>query len=459
MVEERLRSLVGLLMLMAIAWLFCPRDGRRRIVWRAIGWGVVLQFLLAIIILRLPWAGAFFRGCGELVNGLLAHALEGAKLPFGVLTNQAKLGEVFGPENATIFAVQQLAPTIIFFSALTSVGYQLGVLQWMVGFVARAVVRVMGTSGAETLSAAGNIFLGMVEAPLTIRPYLVALTRSELFCVMVCGLSNLAGSVLAVYAGLLHDVLPTAAGHLVTMSVMSMPAGLVIAKIMLPETGTPATLGRVEVVAEKPYANVMDAITAGAADGLRVAAGVVAMLIAMVAIVSLCNGVIGAPARWHNQAIVQAAAAPDVKPEDAAGVQAAADRAGLQSRAWHAPTLQGTLGVAFRPLAWGLGVSRQDIPRVGELLGLRTVLNEFLAYLQMGSDLKANPTAMTQRSRILTTYALCSFANFGSVAILLGGVGVLAPSRRRELAELGIPSLVGGTLAAHMTACVVGMLI
>ena len=238
-----------------------------------------------------------------------------------------------------------------------------------------------------------------------------------------------------------------------------MPAGLVIAKIMLPETGQPETLGRVELVKEKPYANVIDAITVGASDGLKVAAGVVAMLIAMVAIVSLCNGVLGAPARWHNQAIVAAAHAPEVKADDAAAVQAAADQAGLPAHAWHAPTLQGTLGVAFRPLAWGLGVSREDIPKVGELLGVRTVLNEFLAYLQMGSELKAKPDAMTERSRILTTYALCSFANFGSVAILLGGVGVLAPSRRRELAELGIPSLVGGTLAAHMTACVVGMLI
>jgi len=240
---------------------------------------------------------------------------------------------------------------------------------------------------------------------------------------------------------------------------MSMPAGLVIAKLMLPESETPATLGRVEIEREKPYANVIDAITSGAADGLRVAAGVVAMLIAVVAIVSLCNGVLAAPARWHNQGILQAAKVADVQPQDTAAVQAAADRVGLPAHAWRAPTLEGMLGVAFRPLAWGLGVSRQDIPRVAELLGLRTVVNEFIAYLRLGADLKADPEHLTQRSRILTTYALCSFANFGSVAIILGGLGILAPSRRRELAELGIPSLIGGTLAAHMTACVVGLLI
>ena len=459
MVGERLRSLVGLFLLCLVAWCLCPRERRRRLDWRCVGVGVALQFALAAAILKLPWAEAFFRLCAALVDGLLAYATEGAKMVFGVLVDQPRLAQVFGPENQVIFALQQLGPVIIFFAALMAMAYQVGLMQRLVALVARVVVRLMGTSGAETLSCVGNIFLGMVEAPLMIRPYLPRLTRSELFCVMVCGLSNVAGTVLAVYVGLIQDCQAGAAGHLITMSAMSAPAGLVIAKLMLPETEQPETKGHVVVGEERAYANVIDALTGGASEGLAIAANVVAMLIAMVALVALANGLLGYPGRQHNQAILAATHTTHAEPTDRAAVQAAADRAGLRARAWPAPTIQQLAGYAFRPLAWCLGVPLEDVPKVGELLGVKTVLNEFVAYLQMSQELRADPAALTPRGRLLASYALCSFANFGSVAIMIGGIAALVPGRRRELAELGLLSLVGGTLAACLTACAVGVLV
>jgi CNT family concentrative nucleoside transporter len=461
MFEERLRSFVGLFILEAVAWLFCPRRLRAKVPWRCVVVGTLLQFLLAVVILWSPFVNGFFGLCGDLIDGLLEHSTEGAKLVFGVLVDQDKLGQVFGPDNAVIFGIQELGPVIIFFAALMAVLYQIGLMQWVVGLTARAVVKLLNTSGAETLSCVGNIFLGMVEAPLMIRPYLDNLTRSELFCIMVCGLSNIAGTVLAVYVGILKPHIPDIAGHLITMSVMSAPAGLVISKLMLPEEGQPETRGRVEITRERAYHNVMDALTGGASEGLTIALNVAAMLIAMVAIVHLCNAGLGAPAVAHNTAIIKQVPAqtPPLDPHNAAAVQSAADAGGLRAHAWQPPTFQHLSGYAFRPLAWCLGVPKRDIPAVGELLGEKTVLNEFVAYLDMSQQLKADPQALTERGRVLASYALCSFANFGSVAIMIGGIGAMIPKRRQELAELGMLSLIGGTIAACLTACAAGVFI
>jgi CNT family concentrative nucleoside transporter len=464
MPSERLRSFVGLFILCFVSWLFCPRDLRRKIPWKCVVWGTVMQFALAIVILWSPFVNGFFGLCGDLVDGLLAHATEGARLVFGPLVNTDLLAKVFGPENSTIFSLQELGPVIIFFASLMAVGYQIGLMQWVVGLTARAVVKLLDTSGAETLSCVGNIFLGMVEAPLMIRPYLPKLTRSELYCVMVCGLSNVAGTVLAVYVGLLKHAIPDIAGHLITMSVMSAPAGLVISKLMLPETGEPETRGVVVVTHERAYTNVMDAMTGGASEGLNIALNVTAMLIAMVATVHFANAVLGTPAVYHNQHIVDRLAKADaalatIDVHNAPAVQAAADNLGLRAVAWQPPTFQHLSGYLFRPLAWCLGVPLRDVPKVGELLGEKTVLNEFVAYLDMAKQLDADPNALTERGRVLASYALCSFANFGSVAIMIGGIAALVPSRRKDLAELGLLSLVGGTIAACLTACAAGVFI
>lgn len=458
----RLRSLLGFCLLMGIAFACCPRERRRLVSWRCLVYGSLLQFLLAIVILDTR-CRSFFGFANDLVDGLLSHATAGAQLVFGVLVNQQKLGEIFGPQNSVIFAIQQIGPVIIFFSALMAVAYQVGLMQRLVGLVARAVVRVMETSGAETMSAVGNIFLGMVEAPLMIRPYLPKLTRSELLCVMVCGLSNVAGTVLAVYVSFLRNAVPNVAGHLIAMSVMSAPAGLVIAKLMLPEAAdeVPETRGRVELTSERAYSGILDALSGGASEGLNISLNVVALLIAMVATVHFGNAVIGYPAVLHNQRLLSRAGLHDdqLDPGAAPAVQHALDNLGARGHAWTPPTFQHLAGYAFRPLAWMLGVPYHDIPKVGELLGERTVLNEFIAYLDMAATLKDDPSALTARGALLASYALCAFANFGSVAIMIGGIAAMIPSRRRELAELGIPALIGGTLAACLTACAVGVLI
>lgn len=465
----RLQSLCGLFALVGVAWLCCPRDRRRAISWRCVGWGLGLQFLAAVLILKLPTVRWVFEAAKNVANALLAHAGEGGRMVFGVLMDNQVLGQTFGPQNSSIFAIQTIIPVIVFIASLTAVLYHLGVMQRIVGAIARVMVRFMGTSGAETLAAVSNVFVGMTEAPLLIRPYLDQMTRSELLTMMIGGMCTIAGTVFAVYVGFLQDALPNIAGHLLTASVLSAPAGLAIAKLMLPETDEPATLGKVALESGRTHANVMDALTGGATEGLKLAANVIAMLIAMVAIVSLCNGLLGWPARVHNQHVLatiarQAGESLEVLPadwptaDDPAGLAELAAEQGVSARPWQPLTFERIASWVFRPLAWCLGVPPQDVAYCSRLLGEKTVLNEFVAYLHLGLALQADPQTLTERGRVLISYALCGFANFGSVAIMIGGIGGLAPSRRRDLAELGLVSLVGGTLAACMTGCVVGLL-
>ena len=312
-------------------------------------------------------------------------------------------------------------PTIIFFSALMSILYYLGVMQMVVRFFAIIMQKTLGTSGAETLSAAANIFVGQTEAPLVIKPYVNDMTLSELNVVMVGGFATIAGGVLAAYVGFGID-----AGHLMTASVISAPAALMIAKIMQPETEVPRTAGGSALETEKTKCvNVIEAAAEGASSGLMLALNVGAMLIAFVALVAMCNGFIG----WAGGYVV--------------GEEAA--------KSW---TLERGFGYLFAPFAWLMGIPADECLKSGEILGTKTVINEFVAYLSLGDTKGLSPRTVT-----ILTYALCGFANFSSIGIQLGGIGGIAPERRGDLAKLGLRAMLGGTLAAFMTACIAGVLI
>jgi concentrative nucleoside transporter, CNT family len=429
----RLRSLLGLLVLTFIAWLLST--DRSRVPWRVVIWGLTLQLLFALFILKTPVGGAIFDSVNRIVVALLGYTNDGASFVFGGLVKnlvpvgtgdiatgsfQQVAGQVANTGASFAFSV---LPTIIFFCSLMTVLYHLGIMQVVVKGVAWVMQRTMHTSGAETLSAAGNIFVGQTEAPLLIKPFVETMTVSELMAVMTAGFATVAGGVMAAYVGMLLAYFPDIAGHLLAASVMSAPAALVVAKLMVPETGSPETMGKLEVAIERPDVNVIDAAARGASEGLFLALNVGAMLLAFVAIIYLLNGLLG----WG---------------------------AGLVGI--HDLTLQKLLGWVLAPLAWLMGVSWHDAPAVASLLGMKTVLNEFYAYLQLASDLGSG-MVLQPRSIIIVSYALCGFANFSSIAIQLGGIGGLAPSRRHDLSRLGMRAMIGGTIAAFMTATVAGM--
>ena len=433
---ERLRSLLGLLVLTGVAWLLSI--DRSRIDWRIVGWGLGLQLLFALFILKTDLGAGFFRVASDIVVALLGFTNDGASFIFGDLVNQtipvgtgtvggggdfaAAAGQVAHAGAAFAFSV---LPTIIFFSALMTVLYHIGVMQVAVRGVAWVMQRTMGTSGAETLSAAGNIFVGQTEAPLLIKPFIERMTMSELMVVMTGGFATVAGGVLAAYVGMLLAFFPDVAGHLLAASVMSAPAALVVAKLMYPETGEPETAGTLEINVERPDVNVIDAAARGASEGLFLALNVGAMLLAFIALIAMVNGMIG----WVGGAF-----------------------------GYDALTLELILGWLLSPLAWLMGVPWSDATAVGSLMGIKTVLNEFVAYLQLAAALGAEGT-LQPRSVIIATYALSGFANFSSIAIQIGGIGGIAPSRRQDLSKLGLRAMVGGSIAAFMTATVAGMIL
>ena len=445
----RLQSLLGLLVFLVAAWGYGRvRSGGRTVPWRVVGFGVGLQFALAVLVLDTRPGAAVFSGVNEGVLKLLEFARVGASFLFGSLAEgiNSPVGvpvdpgnPLFGPLDTSggtyahmggFFAFNVL-PTIIFFSSLLAVLYYTGVMNWVVGGMAWVLRRTMGTSGAETLSASANVFVGQTEAPLFVRPFLAAATNSELFAIMVGGFANIASGVLGVYAGLLEKVLPGAGGHLLAASLISAPAGLVVAKLMVPETGEPVTAGKDPIALEKLDVNLIDAASRGALEGLHLALNVGAMLIAFVALVALVNFLIGLAGGWI-------------------GVGTAKDPL----------TLQAILGWVLAPVAWLCGVPWRESPEVGSLIGIKTVLNEFFGYLRMSDGLKAGGAGyLSQRTSVIAVYALCGFANFSSVAIQIGGIGALAPGRRKDLSRLGLAAMVGGTIASLMTACVVGVLL
>lgn len=411
-------SALGLVVLVGLAWLMSPH--RRIVPWRVILWGTGLQLLFGLLVLKTAAGMWLFSLLNDAVVGLLDFTEQGSRFVFGSLM-----------EGGFSFAVQIL-PTIIFFSAFMSVLYHIGIMERVVRGIAWVMQRTMRTSGAETLSTAANIFVGQTEAPLVVRPFVATMTLSELNAVMVGGFATVAGGVLGAYTVMLRDVFPDIAGHLISASVLGAPAALVIAKAMLPETETPKTLGAVDIPREKPAANVLDAAARGAADGAKLALNVAAMLLAFIALIALLNYLIGAPAHIHN--------AFAGRPE------------------WDPLTIEQILAYVFWPLAWIMGVEAGDCTTIGRLLGEKIMLTELIAYTHLGDTLRAGST-LSPRSIVIATYALCGFANFGSIAIQIGGIGGMAPERRSDIARLGFRAMIGGLLASCMTAAVAGILI
>ncbi len=397
----RLISLLGLATMLLLAWLLS--ENRKKMNFRLILSGVGLQLALGLLLLRTPLRETVFIWSDRFMTGLIACSDEGAKF-------------VFGDNFSDHYFAFSVMPTVIFFSSLTAVLFHLGVLQWGVKLMARVMVWVMDVSGTESLCTAANVFVGMTTAPLAIRPYLATMTRSELMALMTGGMATVAGGTMAAYIQYGAN-----AGHLMVASLMSAPASLVIAKIMVPELEDSPTKGVVKVDIPRTDANLLDAACRGAAEGLKLVLNIAAMLIAFIALVHCIN--------WMLSPLPPLAGSP--------------------------LTLERMLGWLGAPLAWVMGVEFNDAHAVGVLLGEKTVFNEFVAY----EGLQQIKDTISPRSFTIATYALCGFANFGSIAVMIGGIGSLAPERRKDFAKYGLRSLVGGALAAFMTACIAGMLI
>jgi len=430
----RLVGLLGVVTMIALA--VALSYDRKRIDWRLVGTGLALQGLFGVIVLKTGPGRAFFDWMGGLITGLLGFQEEGARFVFGNLVQSNVPVGLPGPGGAldtsagfvasagAYFAFNVL-PTIIFFSALMSVMYYLNIMQLIVKGIAWVMQKTLRTSGAETLSASGNIFLGQTEAPLLIKPFVHSFTPSELNTVMVGGFATVAGGVLAAYVGMLSGYFPGIASHLLAASVMNAPAGLYLSKIIRPETEEPVTRGSLKMEVEKTDSNVIEAAASGAAQGVQLAINVAAMLMAFVALVALFNFLLG----WGGGLV---------------GID------GL--------SLQGILGFLLRPIAWVMGTPWQDTAYVGSLIGIKTTLNEFVAYAQFGSDMSSG-IVLAPRSAVILTYALLGFANFSSIAIQIGGIGGLAPERRGEIARFGLRAMIAGNLAAFTSASIAGMLI
>jgi CNT family concentrative nucleoside transporter len=416
----QLISALGLVAMLACAWLLS--NNRKRFPWRTVIWGMVLQFAFAIFILKTPIGLRLFQGAQVMMDQLNAYAYEGAKMVFGPLGDGETLRKVFGPSGGYVFAISVTA-TIILISSLSSLLYYWGALQKVVAAMAWVMMKTMRTSGSESLAGASNIFLGQTEAALLIKPYLPKMTQSEMMALMTTGMSTIATGVMAVYAGMEG----LSAGHILTASVLGAPAGLLVSKIMFPETEPSETGERCHFDTKKTATNSIDALCTGASEGAMLSINVMGMLIAFVAIVALLNGLI-------------------VWPQQAFGVAAPL-------------TIQQMLGWVNAPFAWLIGVPWNDCPFIGRILGERIVLNEFVGYLDLSNFVRTHPGAVDQRSVTLASYALCGFANFSSIAIQIGGIGALAPDRRHDLARLGMKSMIAGLLACYLFAGVVGVII
>jgi concentrative nucleoside transporter, CNT family len=405
----RFTGLLGLIAILAIAWLFSSH--KRDIKLRILGWGLGLQFAFAVLVLKTDF-GKVFQAVGAGVNAMLEYAEAGSSFVFGPLG--AKSG-AFG----VVFAFQVL-PIVIFIASFFSILYYLGVMQVVVRAMAVGMQKVMGVSGAESLNVAASIFMGQTEAPLTIKPFIAGMTQSELFTIMTSGMAHVSGAVMAAYV----KIAGVDIQHLLTAVIMTAPATIMLAKIFIPETGKPATAGKVDVKVEKTAVNVIDAAAQGAGDGLHLALNIGAMLIAFLALIAMFNGILG----WVHS---------------------------LPGMGWLPGSMQQIFALVFAPVAWLMGVSWKDCAAIGNLLGTRLVLNEFVAFLQLGPM----RSQLDPKSFVIATYALCGFANFSSIAIQIGGIGALAPSRKSDLARLGLRAVAAGSMANFMSACIAGILL
>ncbi|MBV8882210.1 MAG: hypothetical protein JO332_19800 [Planctomycetaceae bacterium] len=395
---HQLTSAFGLFALLGLCW--AASNNRKAIPWRVVGWGTGLQVVFAVVILKTRPGYVVFAWLTRAFERLIDFTDEGARFVWGWL---------YKKDSPPVFLIDLLM-TIIFFSALMSLLYHFGIMQWIVSGLSRILRKTMKTSGSETLAAAANIFVGQTEAPLVIKPFMETMTLSELHAVMVGGFASIAGSVLAAYVTFGID-----AGHMIAQSVMSAPASLVAAKMFYPETQASVTAGDTPIAFEKTSANALDAVCTGAADGMKLVLNVIAMLLAFVSIIAMINGGLGL--------------------------------------LWPELTLQRMFGWVLAPVAWLMGVPWKDCPAIGSLLGTRMILNEFIAYLEL---MKADVSA---RAYVVATYALCGFANLGSIAVQIGGISAIAPSRRADLARLGFRAMLAGTLATFLTASIAGALL
>lgn len=404
---DRFIGILGVIVILGIAYLFS--ENKKKINWRLVATGLGLQIIFALIILKVPFGRKAFEAASGFITRILDFTAEGTTFLFGNLTDQATLG--------SIFALNVL-PTIIFFSALMGILYYLGIMQAIVKFIAKGICKLLGTSGAETLSAVGNIFLGQTEAPLLVRPYINGMTKSEITAIMVGGMATVAGGVMAGYVSMGIN-----AGHLLAASIMAAPAGLVLAKMLVPETEEPETKDITNIEVEKTASNVVEAAANGASDGLMLALNVAAMLLAFVALIALFNYLIGLVGGLFGF--------PEL-------------------------SLNWILGKLFSPLAFVMGVPTGDLSAAGSLLGQKVMINEFVAY----SDLSALSASgvLQEKTILIMTYALCGFANISSVAIQIGGIGAMAPNKKGTIAKLGFKALLGGALATCLTATIAGIL-
>ncbi|ARC83574.1 nucleoside transporter, NupC family protein [Clostridium argentinense CDC 2741] len=405
---DKIIGIFGLAIFILIAYLFSTN--RKKVDWKLVTIGVVLQVIFALLVLKVPLGQKFFQFASNIIDKLLQFTTEGTAFVFGDLVNVNKIG--------FIFALQVL-PTIIFFSALMSILYHLGVMQFFISIISKGLAKILGTSGAETLSAVANIFVSQNEAPLIIKPYMEKMTKSELYSVMVGGMATVAGSVMAGYVAM-----GVSAGHLLAASVMSAPASLVIAKIMTPETEEPLTKNSIELKNEKTAINIIEAAANGAMDGIQIAFNVGGLLIAFIALIALLNFLLG----WLGGLV----------------------GADYLSLSW-------IFGKLFSPVAYIMGIPAKDIAVAGDLLGQKVVLNEFVAYANLSPLIASGQ--LTEKTIVILTYALCGFANFSSIAIQIASIGGVAPGKRRDVAKLGLKAVLGGSLAAFMTAAIAGVLL
>ncbi|AEM49987.1 MULTISPECIES: NupC/NupG family nucleoside CNT transporter [Stenotrophomonas] len=418
-------GLFGLAVLIGITWLFS--NNKRAVDWKLVATGITLQIAFAALVILVPGGRDVFDALGKGFVKVLSFVNEGSGFIFGSLMDTKNYGFIFA---------FQVLPTIIFFSALMGVMYHLNVMQAIVRVMAWSITKVMRVSGAETTSVCASVFIGQTEAPLTVRPYIARMTQSELLTMMIGGMAHIAGGVLAAYVGMLGGGDPAQqafyAKHLLAASIMAAPATLVVAKLLIPETGTPLTRGTVKMEVEKTSSNIIDAAAAGAGDGLKLALNIGAMLLAFIALIALLN----APLTWIG---------------DVTGLAAAIGK----------PTNLSTIfGYVLAPIAWVIGTPWADATTVGSLIGQKVVINEFVAYTELSQIVNGQVAgvSLSEEGRLIATYALCGFANFSSIAIQIGGIGGLAPERRHDLAKFGLRAVLGGTIATFMTATIAGVL-
>jgi CNT family concentrative nucleoside transporter len=424
---DRFTGVFGVLAILGIAYLMS--NNKKAINWRTVASGLIFQLLVALFVLKTPVGHQIFSAVGEFITEILKFADEGGKFVFGGLVNTPVLDKAFGPENSFLFAFK-VAPTIIFVAALVSMAYHVGIMQRIVAVVAKVVYKIMGVSGSEALSNVASAFVGQVEAQILIKPYVAGMTKSELLASMTGSMACIAGGVMAVYISM-----GVPAEYLLAASIMAAPGALVISKIVYPETQESETKENIKLEIKKTNANIIDALAHGASEGMRISINVVAMLIGFIALVHMVDAILGAAGTVS------------------ANIGLSLGFVGIDL---HHLSLSVILGKIFSVFALLMGVPIQETTAVGSLMGTKMVMNEFVAYMNLTPMIKES--LLSPKSIVIASFALCGFANFGSIAIQVGGIGELAPNRRADLAKLGLKALICGTMASYLSATIAGIL-